>query len=796
MKNKCFNEEKIIMKKVNQILYNKYGDSINNYNKQKIYILINGINSNYNTNFKDYVFDNFEEYHKRFYHKDECIIKLEQFFIYYLNYLTFFCRPVFHNFYFNNLLQYFYDLKADIFYQENYKNNKNDEDEDNKKEESNYNLNKYNSRDNINLDNFILKGKINIIFDTMTRNNIDNSSNVMSSIEKIYDDEDENISFKQKLKINDKDYITLRDNKDNLIDFLREINFKEKTKNNQNLKNDDKRTGNNHSSSPINKNYLSGEINIKHKNKKHKKTDSFKDKIKYIKLIKSDKKNKSGIKIKQNIKNTKEPESFNVLKNSKTVKKLDINFNNLKSNIYKFYKIDKIDSINFKLKGMKINKSNKNIDLSNNTNNTNNINKKSKKIINEKKLSFNNINKYKPKIIENKKNSLINTSNYASNKISIANNKSMKIKTININNIINSNLPTGIKKNQSILFYKNDKKNNTLIYQNSQNIHCGRNTRKHSINSTPFNAKSKNNNLLKAYLNNCLNLKKLSTSKSILKEKTKTICQSIDQMKTFSVRLIKSFSKKSIYHGKSLGCINNKNINNTSNNISINDKTKKSSKNILKKKSIKNKKSNSNSIIKGKGELIYPKKNSINPITSSNEVKLNVNLNLHNIFININSSTNNHQNYNNHNNNSSINNFNKKVVVNNNLYDNYNVIGKSMKTKKNKKKINNDSYKNKTESYKSRNKTQNKIKKNKYDSNNNIKGKNSFIFTNSNMYNKQIKQEKNKTIKKNIIYNKSHITLKESNKASLSLNKKSHLSKNKSIDEKSLIYKIILNKKK
>ena len=796
MKNKCFNEEKIIMKKVNQILYNKYGDSINNYNKQKIYILINGINSNYNTNFKDYVFDNFEEYHKRFYHKDECIIKLEQFFIYYLNYLTFFCRPVFHNFYFNNLLQYFYDLKADIFYQENYKNNKNDEDEDNKKEESNYNLNKYNSRDNINLDNFILKGKINIIFDTMTRNKIDNSSNVMSSIEKIYDDEDENISFKQKLKINDKDYITLRDNKDNLIDFLREINFKEKTKNNPNLKNDDKRTGNNHSSSPINKNYLSGEINIKHKNKKHKKTDSFKDKIKYIKLIKSDKKNKSGIKIKQNIKNTKEPESFNILKNSKTVKKLDINFNNLKSNIYKFYKIDKIDSINFKLKGMKINKSNKNIDLSNNTNNTNNINKKSKKIINEKRLSFNNINKYKPKIIENKKNSLINTSNYAGNKISIANNKSMKIKTININNIINSNLPTGIKKNQSILFYKNDKKNNTLIYQNSQNIHCGRNTRKHSMNSTPFNAKSKNNNLLKAYLNNCLNLKKLSTSKSMLKEKTKTICQSIDQMKTFSVRLIKSFSKKSIYHGKSLGCINNKNINNTSNNISINDKTKKSSKNILKKKSIKNKKSNSNSIIKGKGELIYPKKNSINPITSSNEVKLNVNLNLHNIFININSSTNNHQNYNNHNNNSSINNFNKKVVVNNNLYDNYNVIGKSMKTKKNKKKINNDSYKNKTESYKSRNKTQNKIKKNKYDSNNNIKGKNSFIFTNSNMYNKQIKQEKNKTIKKNIIYNKSHITLKESNKASLSLNKKSHLSKNKSIDEKSLIYKIILNKKK
>jgi diguanylate cyclase (GGDEF)-like protein len=126
-------EEKIIKKKVNELLYNKYGDSINNYNKQNISYLIHSVNSKYLAAFKECILDNLDEYHKRFYNINECSIKLKQFFLYYLNYLTFFCRPVFHHFYYNNLLQYYNDIKADIFYQLNYK--KKDCSENNKTED-------------------------------------------------------------------------------------------------------------------------------------------------------------------------------------------------------------------------------------------------------------------------------------------------------------------------------------------------------------------------------------------------------------------------------------------------------------------------------------------------------------------------------------------------------------------------------------------------------------------------------------------------------------------------------------
>ena len=766
-------EEKIIMKKVNELLYNKYGDSINNYNKQNISYLIHSVNSKYFTTFKECILDNLDEYHKRYYNINECSIKLQQFFLYYLNYLTFFCRPVFHNFYYNNLLQYYNDIKADIFYQLNYKNKESTE--DNKTEdEGTSKIEKHASKANLfdgNNNHARNKfEKINLlIFDPETRNKIDNSSDIMSSIDKINDNEEPNISYRQKLKINNNEYITLRNN-DNLLDFIKEISFKNskhKKNNNEINKNFNRTSLNSHSSSPIHKiikRYISGDITINNKLKK----SCSQQKNKIITYIKNDKKNNSG---KYSQYNIKEQESVNKLKN-KTIKKLEIHFSNLKSNIYNLFK-----------KGIKINKSNKNINIKH-------YQKKNSKInINEKRLSFNNLKKSKPKIIESKKNSFINTSNCFGNKISVNNNRSMKIKVMNTNNGINSNMqPINIKKSQLLHVYNNDRKNNKLI-KNSQNPSCdfiqnGKNSKK---NKSPFDSKFKNrnNNLLKTYLNNCNNLKKTSKNKSQLKEKTKTIYHSIDQMKTFSVRLIKSFSKKNRYHGKSLGSINNKNIN-TSNNISINNKSKiKDKKSIKNKKLIKNIKSNSNIIIKGKGELIYPKKNSIG---NKNEVKLNVNLNLHSIFININSST-----YNQHNNN-------KKIVLNSNLYENYNINGKSIKSK-NSKRINNDSFKNKTESYKSRNKTQNKIKKPKYD---NYKGINSFIFTNSNSHNKHNnKDEKDKLLKSNMNQNKNRknkndISIKDGSRFSTSIIKKSNTNfcRNNILDEKAQIYKIMAIKKK
>ena len=140
-----------------------------------------------------------DEYHKRFYNINECSIKLKQFFLYYLNYLTFFCRPVFHNFYYNNLLKYYNDIKADIFYQLNYKNKNKESSEDNKTEnEGTSNIEKHISKDNLfdgNNNHARNKfEKINLlIFDPETRNKIDNSSDILSSIDKINDNDEPNI---------------------------------------------------------------------------------------------------------------------------------------------------------------------------------------------------------------------------------------------------------------------------------------------------------------------------------------------------------------------------------------------------------------------------------------------------------------------------------------------------------------------------------------------------------------------------------------------------------------------------
>ena len=71
-----------------------------------------------------------------------------------------------------------------------------------------------------------------IVFDRETRNKIDNSSNIISSIDRV-NDEEQNMSYTQKLKINDNNYITLTNNKENLIEFINEIKF---NKNNNKIK--------------------------------------------------------------------------------------------------------------------------------------------------------------------------------------------------------------------------------------------------------------------------------------------------------------------------------------------------------------------------------------------------------------------------------------------------------------------------------------------------------------------------------------------------------------------------------
>ena len=194
-------------------ILNKYGDSIKNYNKHKIFDILFSRNSNFTINYKEaIILSNIQEYNKRFYKINDSISKLIKILKYYLNYLTFFCRPIFTNFSYNDILQNYYDIQADIFYRNNYLKNKEE------KEESLKNDFKINDDE-----------KDKSIFDFFTPKYIETSSK-LTSIDK--DDEDKNSeSFIQKMKTSNNKYITIKNNNDDyLFDLINSIKTKRKEK--------------------------------------------------------------------------------------------------------------------------------------------------------------------------------------------------------------------------------------------------------------------------------------------------------------------------------------------------------------------------------------------------------------------------------------------------------------------------------------------------------------------------------------------------------------------------------------
>ena len=111
----------IMIRAKNKIL-KKYGNSIRNYHRHKIFDLLFSRNTKFTINYKEKViYDNFEEYNLRFYKRKISRVKFLKILKYYINYLTFFCRPMFTSFYYNDFLQNYFNIKADIFYRENYK---------------------------------------------------------------------------------------------------------------------------------------------------------------------------------------------------------------------------------------------------------------------------------------------------------------------------------------------------------------------------------------------------------------------------------------------------------------------------------------------------------------------------------------------------------------------------------------------------------------------------------------------------------------------------------------------------
>ena len=114
-------DKKYIRLLINKTLFSKYGDSKEELNKQYIYSLLKDKKCHYSSLFKDYlIYDYIDEFLKKNYLLDELKAKLPQISIYYYHYLSFFCRPFFKHFYYNNTIQNCFDNKAEIFYKETY----------------------------------------------------------------------------------------------------------------------------------------------------------------------------------------------------------------------------------------------------------------------------------------------------------------------------------------------------------------------------------------------------------------------------------------------------------------------------------------------------------------------------------------------------------------------------------------------------------------------------------------------------------------------------------------------------
>ena len=734
-----------IMILAKKLILNKYGDCNQNYNKHKIFDILFLRNTKIVIEYKEIqIYNCWEEFNKRYYQKNESYFKLIKILKYYLDYLTFFCRPVFVEFYYNNTLQNYYDIKADIFYRKNYlkkgqeeeylKNfTDNNNDEDEKIRDSDLEYNKYSDL---------------VIFNDNIKNYIETSSNILTSI--VQDKDDINESYKQKIKLSNNKYLTIRGNDDYLSDLIRIINTKrkEKTKNSQNLNlnysfshcknkssknkksvkknivifNSNKNTIENNFYTNFNITYIKAKKKISGKNKYNKKfLNSNKNlsdiKIKYINNSQKKTEKSQNKKIK-NVNGSDKRNNIKNLDKKFIIKNISANKNKIKPGLFNLYKISSINikSNNFKNKNS-INKKTsyslyKNNSIINSQSNIYNKNFNSnsnspinKNIINDNKTDIINFSrKIRPKKVELKHNIYNNMTIFLSHKKNL---QKQLIKDLN-NNIAKNNIffndnSHGLNNpNQNkmcITLYKKINSNNSL---SKNKLNKQKNSYKIKINNE-INLKKKHqgnyeHNLFINYLANYFNLKYLK-NKSLLKAKTKIGLNNPEKLNTFSVRVKKQNKNHSISGYLSVNkqnpYINNMSFTNIKkpkmNNYTYgyhNNKSKNSSKKKLFKISNNNsiEKLQRNENIIPNLKLLYKKYNN----NGKSGVNLNVNFNLNNINININSSSANNNtttNINNIRNNKMPDKLNNINILNNNL--NYSQIKKYNSSNKSRNKIKN-----------------------------------------------------------------------------------------------------------
>ena len=257
-KEKDKGEKKIKNKFLSMHIINKQLQKHNSNPSKKNVMIINDIietkTNHFLAIFKDYLItDYIDEFLKRYFTVNESTELLPKFYIYYQNYLKFFCRGLFTDFKANKIIQEYGECQAELYYNKNYggkeKKSKKNKDENNDNiiddgdgdAENNSNVSK--TRSNVN--------KLRLLFTDTVKNSInriENSKLLQNYIYKYNTNEISNIFYKSKnetMTLNDDtkiyyddDLMTNENSLINLIDvMIHKKREKKKIIKNKNIKN-------------------------------------------------------------------------------------------------------------------------------------------------------------------------------------------------------------------------------------------------------------------------------------------------------------------------------------------------------------------------------------------------------------------------------------------------------------------------------------------------------------------------------------------------------------------------------
>ena len=259
----------INIEKISQLIKNKISYIIPSQNLQKhnstpsqknvmlINDLIESKETHFIATFKDYLISDFhEEFLRRYFQFHETKEILPKFYQYYKNYLNFFCKGIFCDFYLNEIMQEYGECQAEFYYNKNYghkermkKKEKKDLDEANNKNEESYES-ENGSNNNINIRSIFSKSiKYSIDIIQNSQNNfLKENQKDLSNIKPANYSKDNSITLPDDSSVSYNDVITNQNSLRciiNMINNKKELNKKIKNKKSEIISNKNKNRLNN-----------------------------------------------------------------------------------------------------------------------------------------------------------------------------------------------------------------------------------------------------------------------------------------------------------------------------------------------------------------------------------------------------------------------------------------------------------------------------------------------------------------------------------------------------------------------